>query len=357
MVTLLAMANGVRLALRATGLRENAIVTQKGALSELTSSIPKDQLDFIVVDARVKREPGTTTPLASPEMFIVAGLPYRGTDAPTNTSIRGITPMALKVRAGIEIVGGRMFTPGLYEIIIGKQILPRLAGAEIGRTITIQKKEWNIVGVFAADGSGFESEIWMDAKVMSQAFNRREMYQSVTVRLDGPQALEALQDALAHDPKTQVAAKEERQYYEDQAGQIVRSIVLLAGFVAAIMGIGAVFGGMNTMYSIVAARSREIGTLRAVGFSRWSVLLAFLIESVLLALVGAVLGCILASFTGGMSGATGGPNFSQMAFEFRVTADAIAAGVAFAVAMGILGGLLPAVRAARLPIAAALKEN
>lgn len=354
-VTLMAMARGFQYALRATGLPQNAIVVQKGSRSELTSLIQKDQADYILVDPRVKRLEGTNIPMASPEMVTVANLPLRTGLAPVNVTIRGVTEMAFKVRTGIKIFQGERFQPGLYEMIVGKQIQQRVAGLDVGGSIKIQKKDWKVVGVFSSDGSGFESEIWMDVKVMSQAFNRRELYQSIALRMEDPSKIDELSKDLEVDPKMQAEAKNERKYYEEQAGQTSEMILTLAYFVSTIMAIGAVFGGMNTMYAIVASRTREIGTLRALGFSRPSILLSFLLESVFLALVGAVIGCALAIPTNGMTTATGGPNFSQIAFAFRVTPDSLLAGVIFAAVMGIFGGILPALRASRMPIASALK--
>ncbi len=355
-IALAGMSNGFRHALRSTGRTDNAIVYQRGSASELTSSIPKDQENFLKVDARIQRD-ANGRPLASPEMVVVANLLHRKDLTPTNVTIRGVTPLAFDVRGGISIREGRRLTFGLGEIIVGQRIAERIEGLDLNGSIKIQKLNWKVVGIFTSEGSGFESEIWMDSKVLSQAFNRREMAQSISMRLTSASVIPEFAEELKADPKVQVELKEERQYYEDQAGPIANSLLALAGFVSIVMGIGAVFGGMNTMYAIVSQRTREIGTLRALGFSRASILFSFMVESVLLALIGGAVGCVLAMPASTLTAATGGPGFSEVAFAFRITPATHACGLGFAALMGILGGLFPAFRAARVPIAAALKDS
>lgn len=355
-IALVGMSSGFRHALRSTGRTDNAIVYQRGSASELTSSIPKDQENFLKVDPRVRRDAGGQ-PMASAEMVVVANLLHRSDLTPTNVTIRGVTPAAFDVRGGIAIKAGRRLQFGLPEIIVGERIAERIQGLDLNGSIRMQKLDWQVVGIFTADGGGFESEIWMDSKVLSQAFNRREMAQSITLRLTDPGDLTAFAEELKSDPKVQVELKEERQYYEEQAGPIANTLLVLAGFVCTVMGIGAIFGGMNTMYAIVAQRTREVGTLRALGFTRGSILASFLVESVLLALLGGLLGCLLSIPAHGLTGATGGPGFSEIAFAFHITPLHYSAALGFAALMGLLGGLLPAWRAARLPIAVALKES
>jgi putative ABC transport system permease protein len=354
LIVLAAMAAGFRIALAATGTPDNAIVTQRGSQSELTSGISRDNTNALIVDDHVLRSP-QGKPLASPEMVVVAGMTRRDDAMPTNVVIRGVTQMAFAVRQGIHIVQGRNFQPGLYEIIVGRKIFDRMEGMGIGRSIKLQRRNWTIVGVFEAGGSGFESEVWGDVEALGPAFNRGG-YQSVTMRMNDPSSIRAFNDSLSRNPRMQVQAIQERQYYEDQSGQVSGALLGLAGFVAIVMGIGAVFGAMNTMYAIVAARTREIGTLRALGFSRFSILVAFVIESTFLALVGGLLGCLVALPANGISSAAGGPNFAEVAFAFRVTPVAIAIGMVLAVIMGIAGGVLPSFRAARVPITTALRE-
>ena len=355
LVVLVAMANGFRLALSATGSPDNAIVTQRGSTSELTSGISRDNANVLAVDDRVLRG-ADGRPLASPELVVVAAL-RRKDGADVNATVRGVTRAAFMVRTGIRVTLGRNFQPGLYEIIIGRKIYERMAGMEVGRSMTLQRREWNIVGVFDAGGGGFESEIWGDVEVMAPAFNRSGGYQSVTLRMREPAAIRALNAELERNPRVQVQAVQERQYYEDQAGSVSGQLLGLAIFVAVVMGVGAVFGAMNTMYAIVAARTREIGTLRALGFSRGSILTAFVIESTCLAVVGGLIGCLVALPANGISSAAGGSNFAEIAFAFRITGVSLAIGMVLAVLMGVAGGVLPALRAARLPITTALRDS
>jgi len=353
LIVLVAMAMGFRIALAATGSTDNAIVTQRGSTSELTSGMTRENANVLAVDARVRRD-ANGRPLASPEMVVVAALTRR--DGPqVNVVIRGVTPQAFAVRRGVRIVEGRTFQPGLYEVIVGRKMFDRFEGMGLGRALQLQRRSWTIVGVFEANGSGFESEIWGDVDVMTPAFNRIG-YQSITLTMQDPSAIRAFNDELQRNPRMQVQAIQERQYYEDQSGAVSGALLALAGFVAIVMGIGAVFGAMNTMYAIVAARTREIGTLRALGFSRIAILTAFVIESTFLAIVGGALGCVLALPANGISSAAGGANFAEVAFAFRITTLAIVAGMVLATLMGIAGGLLPASRAARVPITAALRE-
>jgi putative ABC transport system permease protein len=355
LIVLTAMAAGFRIALSATGSPDNAIVTQRGSTSELTSGISRDNVNFLSVDSRVARD-GQGRPLASPELVVVAAMTRKDDGAATNIVIRGVTPMAFKVRNGIRIVEGRNFQPGLYEVIVGRRTFDRMSGMGLGQALKLQRRDWTIVGVFEANASGFESEVWGDKEVMGPAFQRGSGSQSVTLRMQDPAAIRAFNEELQRNPRMQVQAIQERQYYEDQSGQVSGALLALAVFVAVVMGIGAVFGAMNTMYAIVAARTREIGTLRALGFSRLAILTAFVIESTFLALVGGALGCLVALPANGISSAAGGANFAEIAFAFRVTPPAIVTGLVLAVLMGIVGGLLPAHRASRIPITVALRE-
>ncbi len=357
LLVLTAMANGFRVALRATGSTQNAIVTQRGSTAELTSGMSRDTANTILVDSRVARD-GQGRPLASPEIVVVASLPRRGaTDAAeVNVTVRGVSPMAFQVRQGLKIVQGRQFTPGLYELVVGKQAAERYEGAQIGSTIKLQRRSWQVVGIFSSEGSGFESELWGDVDAMGPAFNRSNGYQSLTLRLKDPSASEAFDAELQKNPAMQVQLQGERDFYEKQAGQTATTLTILAVFVGVVMGIGAIFGAMNTMYGLVASRTREIGTLRALGFSRLSIMAAFIIESAVLALIAGVVGCLLALPVNFLSGATGGANFSQVAFAFRISGLWLVIAVIAAVCMGVFGGMLPSFRAARTPITAALRD-
>ena len=355
-VALMAMRTGFERALRSTGTLGNAMVVQRGSASELTSWVPLAHRNKIVVDSRVAT--GTDgRPLASPEIIVVGAMPRRSDGILTNVTIRGVTPRSFEVRGGIEIRQGRLFNPGLYEVIVGERIAQRISGLDIGATIPIQRHDWTIVGTFASRGGAFESEVWGDLDTMAEPLRRTGGSSSLAVRLKDPTTLDAFDTWIRDDPEMQLQAVEERKYYEDQAGGLSNTLLFLVGFVSFTMAIGAVFGAMNTLYAIVASRTREIGTLRALGFSRRSILLSFVVESVLLAMAGGALGCLLALPINGFSTASGQtPSFSEVAFAFQVTPDILIRGLVFATIMGLVGGLLPALRAARLPITRALRE-
>jgi len=353
---LMSMSEGFASALRATGTEQNAMVVQRGSGSELTSWIPLDQKNMIVAHDVVARGPDGAA-LVSPEVVVVTVRP-KADGEPTNVTIRGVTRKGQEVRGGIEIVQGRNYTPGLTEIIVGEKIATRVQGLELGSVVKLQKRDWTVVGVFSSRGGAFESEIWGDYDSIAQFFERQGGSNAMAVRLKDPGQLKALDAWIRTKPQMQLQAVEERKYYEDQAGPLARILRILATAVAVIMGIGAVFGAMNTMYAIVAARTREIGTLRALGFSRRAILFSFVVESVTLALLGGLVGCLLALPMNGYSTGTGQTqSFSEIAFAFRVTPRIAAAGIVFAVVMGLVGGLLPALRAARLPITSALRET
>jgi putative ABC transport system permease protein len=356
-VVLLSMAAGFTTALRATGQKDNAIVVKRGSASELTSWVPLDHRNRLMVDDRVARG-GDGQPLASGEIVVVTSMPKKTDGQPANITVRGVTPRAFEVRGGLEITQGRTFQPGLYEVIVGERIRDRIRGLDLGSKVKIQKRDWEVVGLFRSKGGAFESEIWGDAEVMGPAFQRTGGSNALVVRLADPSTLAAFDREVRADPAMQLQVVQERKYYEDQAGPVANSLKYLALFVSLVMGIGAVFGAMNTMYAIVAARTREIGTLRALGFSRRSILFSFVTESVFLAMVGGALGCLLAVPANGYSTGTGQTSsFSEIAFAFHITPEIVATALGFAALMGLLGGLLPALRASRLPITSALRAG
>ena len=355
-VTLLSMENGFRIALRETGSPLNGIVTQRGSMSELTSWMNIGDANVIMVDPRVARD-SEGKAMASCEVVILANRPRKSDNQPANITFRGVSPMAFKVRNNVKVVQGRSFTPGLYEVIVGQKIADRVQGLDVGSVINIQKKDWKVVGLFTADGSSFESEIWGDFDAMAPAIRRNGGCESLTVRLTSPTVLAGFDKDIRANPRVQLEIDSEPKYYENLAGPTGSALLGLAAFVAVVMGIGAVFGAMNTMYAIVSQRTREIGTLRALGFSRFSILFSFVLESVLLALVGGALGCLLAFTMNGYTAGTGQTNsFSELAFAFKLSPTTLLIGIIFAVVMGFVGGLLPALRASRMPITRALRE-
>jgi putative ABC transport system permease protein len=353
---LMSMSEGFKAALRSTGRPDNAIVVQRGSGSELTSGIPLADRNTIVVDARVARD-ASGQPLASWEQVVVIGLPRASDGVQANVTLRAVTPRAFGVRGGIRVVEGRSFTPGLDEVIVGRRLTKRIRGLEIGGSVKYQQKLFRIVGHFESEGAAFESEVWGDYDTFSAIFQRGGGSNSLVLRMKDPAAIPELDRFIRAQPQMQLQALSERQYYEEQAGPLARVLNGLASFVALVMGVGAVFGAINTMYAIVASRTREIGTLRALGFSRRAILASFLLESVILAIVGGAVGCLLAFPMNGFSTGTGQTqSFSEIAFDFRITPAIVLTGMAFAVVMGILGGLLPALRGSRLPITQALRE-
>jgi putative ABC transport system permease protein len=355
-VTLLAMENGFQMALRSTGSPLNGIVTQRGSTAELTSGIAISDADVIAVDPHVARD-SSGKPMASCEVVILANKPRRSDNQPANITFRGVAPMAFNVRNNLKIIEGRKFTPGLYEIIVGKNIADRVTGLNVGDVVRVQKHDFKVVGLFTADGSSFESEIWGDYDAMAPAIGRNGGCNSLTVRLANPATLADFDKQVRANPRVQLQVDSEPKYYENLAGPTGAALLGLAGFVAVVMGIGAVFGAMNTMYAIVSQRTREIGTLRALGFSRFSILLSFVMESVLLAVIGGALGCLLAFTMNGYTAGTGQTNsFSELAFAFKITPHILMIGMVFAVVMGFVGGLLPAFRASRMAITRALRE-
>ena len=353
---LMSMTEGFKAALRSTGRPDNAIVVQRGSGSELTSGISLADRSMIVVDDRVARD-ANGQPIASWEQVVVIGLPRISDGQPANVTLRAVTPRAFEVRGGIKVVEGRSFTPGLDEVIVGRKLTKRIAGLAIGESVKYQQKQFKIVGLFESEGAAFESEVWGDYDTMSAIFQRGGGSNSLVLRMKDPATIPELDKFIRAQPQMQLQALSERKYYEEQAGPLSRVLSGLANFVALVMGVGAVFGAINTMYAIVSSRTREIGTLRALGFSRRSILTSFLIESVILAIIGGAIGCLLAFPMNGFSTGTGQTqSFSEIAFNFRITPAIVVTGLVFAVVMGVLGGLLPALRGARMPITSALRE-
>ena len=354
-VMTMAIAQGFRGALVASGSNENAILLRKGATSETVSAVLKPQLPLIESMPQVARTADGHA-LASPELVVIISLPRASDDHPANVPLRGVGPRAFDVRNTLQFVEGRRFTPGMREINVGKQAVGRFKGLTLGSDVRFGGVSWRVVGIFTANDASFESEVWGDVDLMMPAFQRNG-YQSVTVKLVDPSAFDSFQAAVGSDPRLDLKPNRERDYYEGQSETTGTFIRIFAIFVTAILSIGAVFGAVNTMYAAVAYRTREIGTLRALGFSRLRIVTAFLAESVALALVGGVVGCMIALPVHGLStGAMNMTSFSELAFKFRITPALLAGGLLFSAVMGAVGGLLPALRAARIPVARALRE-
>jgi putative ABC transport system permease protein len=354
-VMTLAIAQGFRATLVASGSPGNAIVLRKSSTAETTSSVLRSDVPIVANLPQVAHGPDGR-PLASPELVTIIALPRQTDDQPANVPVRGVAPQAFEVRDTLSFVEGRRFTPGTREINAGKLAVGRFKGLTLGSEVKFGSASWKVVGVFTADDASFESEIWGDADLMMPAFQRNG-YQSITVKLADPSMFDSFREAVSGDPRLYLEPKLEQQYYAEQSQAMTTVIRVFGTFVTLILSIGAVFGAMNTMYAAVAYRTREIGTLRALGFSQLRIVSAFLVESMALALAGGVIGCILALPVHGLStGTTNFSSFSEVAFKFRITPGLLAGGLIFSVLMGAVGGLLPAIRAARIPVARALRE-
>ena len=353
---MLALARGFHATLVTSGSPQNALIRRAGSSAELDGSVSLDQVKVIEDAPGIMRENGQ--PLVSPEAVVIAGFNLRTTHTNANVQVRGVSEETLKVRPNIKIIEGRFFQPGLAELVIGKNVESTYEGLEFGKPINFGGQTWNVVGVFDAGGSAFDSEVWADSRVLNQVYKRPEnLYQSVTVRLDSPAAYNQLKDALTADPKLTVEVDRELDYYARQSQVLTTLITVLGGLVAVIMGIGAVIGALNTMYSAVSERSREIATMRAIGFAGSSIAISFVFEALIIALIGGLLGCLFVlPLNGYTTGTMNMQTFSHMAFAFKVTPPLLIAGIIFALLMGIVGGLPPAIRAARRPIALALRE-
>lgn len=355
-VAMLALASGFEATLVASGSPENAIVRRAGASSEMESVIALDQVRVIETAPGVAQD--ERGPLVSAEVVVVAAFPLAATGTDANVQVRGTSPRAFAVRPSVRIIAGRTFEPGLAELVVGSNAARAYAGFGLGSQVRFGGGNWTVVGVFDAAGSAFDSELWCDANVLNQVFQRpQNIFQSLTVRLTAADALRQLKDAVTLDPRLTVQVDREVEYYEKQSRLLTRLITVLGTLIAVVMGIGAVFAALNTMYSAVAQRAREIATMRALGFGGAAVVASFLVESLLIALAGGVLGCIVVLPLNGLTtGTMNWQTFSHLSFAFRVTPALLFAGVIFSLFMGVIGGLPPALRAARLPVAAALRE-
>jgi putative ABC transport system permease protein len=355
-VAMLSMAHGFKATLVASGSPGNAIVLRAGPTAEMYSALLIDQVRIIENAPGVARD--ADGPLVSPEVVVVAAFPLKKTGTDANVQIRGVSPRVIKVRDKVRITQGRMFNAGLNELIAGRNVAGTYAGLELGRSVKFGGGTWTVVGIFDAGGSAFDSELWCDALVLNQVYKRpTNVFQSVTVHLTSASAFGEFKDALTSDPRLNVQTERERTYYERNSQALTTMITVLGTLVAFIMGIGAVFGALNTMYSAVSERTREIATMRALGFGGAAVVASFVFESVFIAGLGGLLGCAaVIPLNGWTTGTINFQTFSHLAFAFRVTPGLMGLGVAFALLMGLVGGLPPAVRAVRRPVAAALRE-
>jgi len=356
-VSVLSIAAGFSAAMQGSGSPNRVLVMRSGADSEMTSGLLGTSVEVI------KQAPGLRrtgqTPLASAEMYVILDLPKRSTpDAPANVPMRGIEETGLPLREEVSIVEGRMFHFGTDEVVVGRGARGQFVGTEVGNTIVSGQNRWQVVGVFEANGGVSETEIWGDVRTLQGAYRRGNTYQSLLARLDSAESLDTFRDWLTTNPQLNVSVRRETEYYEGQSQTLTRLIQTIGFAIAGLMGIGAIFGAILTMYTAVATRSREIATLRALGFNTTSVLVSILAESLVLGAIGGAIGGAAAylAFNGYQTSTMNFQTFSQVAFAFRVTPQLLGMGLVYALAMGLIGGLFPAIRAARLPIPTALRE-
>jgi putative ABC transport system permease protein len=356
-VSVLSIGAGFAAAMQGSGSAARALVMRTGADTELTSGLEGPDVDVIKQAPGIRRD--GSGPLASAELYVILDVPKKSTPgASANVPMRGIDAMGLEVREEVSLVAGRMFQFGTNEVIVGRAANGQFVSMNTGDTIVSGQNKWNVVGIFEADGGVAETEIWADARTLQGAYRRGNTYQSVLVRLDSSDTFDTFRDWLTSNPRVNVAIRRENDYYAAQSVAMTRLIQTIGFGIAVLMGIGAVFGAILTMYTAVATRAREIATLRALGFDTTSVLISVLIESLGLGAIGGAIGATAAyvAFNGYQTSTMNFQTFTQVAFAFRVTPELLGMGLFYALLMGLVGGLLPAIRASRLPIASALRQ-
>jgi putative ABC transport system permease protein len=355
-IAMLSLARGFQATLVASGARDNALIMRAGSPSEMMGAVNLDTVRVIEDAPGVARS--KNGPLVSAEVVVIAPFPLVATGTDANVQIRGVSAKALEVRPNVRMVEGRFLQPGLDELVVGRNVARTYQGLSLGNTVKFGGGSWKVVGVFDAGGSAFDSEVWCDAHILNQVYQRPEdIFQSVTAHLTSADALGEFKDAVTADPRVNVDVSREVDYYEKQSRTLTQLITVLGSMVAGIMAIGAVFGALNTMYSAVAERSREIAVMRALGFGGASVVVSFLIEAIFISALGGAVGCLaVLPLNGFTTGAMNFQTFAHLAFAFRITPPLLVTGIIFALMMGILGGLPPAVRAARRPVATALRS-
>ncbi|HEV7768397.1 MAG TPA: ABC transporter permease [Thermoanaerobaculia bacterium] len=353
MVAMMALYNGVQQALVTSGSKDNLLVLREGAQTEATSWVSRDR--YRIISALPGIERGSDGPLISPETVVIFKLPRHDNPTGSNVNVRGVTPKALEIRPYIKLLEGRMVRPGLYEVIVTRRMQKRFPNMNIGDTFKSGTYTWTVVGVFDADGTSFDSEIWAPVDQLNET-QKREDYSSVLLKPVDASAYQSIKDTVATDTRLKLLTKSEHQYYEDQTSGLM-GIQILVTIVTFFMVLGATLGAMNTMFSAVASRKRELATMRALGFKRRDILLSIVIEAIVVSGLAGVVGVILALPVNGI--ATGTANFvtfSEVAFNFNISLEVALFAIGLAIVAGVIGGLLPAISAARLPITRALRE-
>jgi putative ABC transport system permease protein len=355
LVALLSMGEGFRAALDLSGRDDIAMILRGGSADELSSSIVREQYDAIVLEPGIARD--DRGPIASGELYTIVELPMRSTGTGANVPFRGVGERAAELRQGFRIIAGRMFRPGQNEVIVGRGVFSQFGNVDLGRVVDWGSQSWRVVGVFAAGGSVSESEVWTDAVVLRGVYRRGNTVQSIRAQLTSPGALQGLKARLEHDPRFDVSVRSERAFYADQSRILLALIKYVGTTIAILMGIGAVFAALNTMYSAVSARTREIATLRALGFGALPVVTSVLLEAAVLGLLGGVAGGLLVYFAlnGYQATTLNWSSFSQLSFAFTVTPRLLMTGLWYSLILGLAGGLLPGIRAARMPVTTGLR--
>jgi len=356
-VAVLSIAEGIRQVMESGTSSGTVMVLRAGSDTEMSSVLDREQTQLVKDAPGVARGPGG--PLASAEVFVVVDVPKRSSGTGANVPMRGVEPAAFVVRPHVTIVEGRRFTEGRNEVIVGRAAAREFAGLDLGSTLRWGENVWQVVGIFSADGSMYETEIWADARVLQPAYRRGSNFQSVIATLESPDDFQRLKDALTTDSRLEVDVTREADYYADQSRVLRQLIGTLGNAIAVLMAIGATFGALNTMYSAVSARSQEIATLRALGFQGGPVLISVMAEALVLAIVGGLLGGAIAYLVAdGYNTATiNFQSFSQVAFSLSVTPRLLLGGITYALVMGFVGGIFPAIRAVRIPIAIGLRDS
>ena len=356
LVSLLSMGEGFRAALDLSGRDDVAMILRGGSADELSSAFTREEYNVIVLAPGIVRD--ERGPVASGELYTIVDLPMRSTGTSANVPFRGVGDRAVELRENFRIVAGRMFRPGQNEVVVGRGVFAQFGNVDLGREVQWGSQTWRVVGVFEAGGSVSESEVWTDLVVLRGVYRRGNSVQIVRAQLTSPAALQTVKRALEHDPRVNVSVRSEREFYADQSRILLALIKYVGTTIAILMGIGAVFAALNTMYSAVSSRTREIATLRALGFGAAPVVTSVLLEAAVLGMLGGVVGGLLVYFglNGYQASTLNWSSFSQLTFAFTVTPGLLLTGLWYSLLLGLVGGLLPGIRAARLPVTTGLRE-
>jgi len=356
LVSLLSMGEGFKAALDLSGRDDVALILRGGSSDELSSAFGRDQVNVIAAAPGIARD--ARGAVVSPEFYTIVDLPMRSTGTEANVPFRGVSTRAPELREDFRLVAGRMFEPGKDEVIVGRGAFAQFGNVDLGREVVWGSQTWKVVGVFEAGGSVSESEVWTDLTVLQGVYRRGNSVQIVRVRLESPASLGVLERWLDADPRIDATVRTERDFYADQSRILIAMIRYVGTTIALLMGIGAVFAALNTMYSAVSTRTREIATLRALGFGAAPVVVSVLLEAMVLGLLGGVAGgaLVYAALNGYQASTLNFASFSQVTFAFTVTPGLLVTGLGYSLILGLVGGLLPALRAARLPVTEGLRE-